>query len=121
MLTNLFTQLTFIDPHPRGLGYSGDKADNDLSSWTLKLRERDWDIEIYNKKMMVAQSSPGKGGGNTGNWGNAGEEEGEAQDNVLVSGMMNGTTVHGNKEDKSTMTLKGENVSRLNTTWFRDL
>lgn len=45
-------------------------------------------------------------------------EEGEAQDNVLVSGTMNGPTIHGNKEDKSTITLKGENVSSfgLNTT-----
>lgn len=37
-------------------------------------------------------------------------EEGEAQDNALVSGMMNGTTIHGNKEDKSKIRLKGENV-----------
>lgn len=33
----------------------------------------------------------------------------EAQDNALVSGMVNGTTSHGNKEDKCKTRFKGEN------------
>lgn len=66
----------------------------------------------------MAQSSHNKSGGNIGNGGNVGVEEEEAQDNVLVSGMTNSTTIHGNKEDKSKITLKGESVFSfgLNTT-----